>query len=63
MKELAQRQIELLGDNVLGLLNGLGDFMNFTFKTIFWTFKPPYRFKLLLEQVYFIGNKSIFIIF
>jgi phospholipid/cholesterol/gamma-HCH transport system permease protein len=63
MKEITQKQIVNLGTSVLSLLNGLGDFMNFTFRTIFWTFKPPYRFKLLFEQIYFIGNKSIFIIF
>ncbi len=63
MKVLVQRRIEDLGTNVTNLLLGLGDFTNFTMKTIFWTFKPPYRWKLLFEQIYFIGNKSIFIIF
>lgn len=63
MKELAEKQITHVGNYVLDLLNGLGDFMNFTFKTIFWTFKPPYRFKLLFDQMYFMGNKSVFIIF
>jgi phospholipid/cholesterol/gamma-HCH transport system permease protein len=63
MKELAQKKIESLGVYVLDLLNGLGDFTNFAFKTLFWTFRPPYRFKLLFEQIYFIGNKSVFIIF
>jgi len=32
-------------------------------KTIFWTFKPPYRFHLLFDQIVFMGNKSVFIIF
>jgi phospholipid/cholesterol/gamma-HCH transport system permease protein len=63
MKVLVQRRIEDLGTNVTNLLLGLGDFTNFTMKTVFWTFKPPYRWKLLFEQIYFIGNKSIFIIF
>ena len=63
MKELAERQITHLGDNVLSVVNGLGEFTNFTIKTIFWTFKPPYRLKLLFDQVYFMGNKSVFIIF
>jgi phospholipid/cholesterol/gamma-HCH transport system permease protein len=63
MKVLVQRRIEDLGTNVTNLLLGLGDFTNFTMKTIFWTFKPPYRWKLLFDQIYFIGNKSIFIIF
>jgi phospholipid/cholesterol/gamma-HCH transport system permease protein len=63
MKEIAEKQLTNLGDKVLGLLNGLGDFTNFTLKTLFWTFKPPYRFKLLFDQMYFMGNKSVFIIF
>lgn len=63
MKAIAERQITKLGETILGLLNGLGDFTNFTFKTIFWTFKPPYRLKLLFDQIYFMGNKSVFIIF
>lgn len=63
MKEFTQKQIEKLGSNVLDNLNGLGDFIIYTFWTLFWTFKPPYRFKLLFDQIYFIGNKSVFIIF
>ncbi|HXH76366.1 MAG TPA: ABC transporter permease [Bacteriovoracaceae bacterium] len=63
MKELAEKQVTLIGTNILKNLTGLGDFTNFTFKTIYWTFKPPYRFKLLFDQIYFMGNKSVFIIF
>ena len=63
MKEMVEKRIELLGTNVLHVVEGLGDFTNFTMKTIFWTFKPPYRTKLLFDQMYFIGNKSVFIIF
>lgn len=63
IKSLATSQVSGLGEYVLDKLQGLGDFTNFTFKTIFWTFKPPYRFKLLFDQMYFMGNKSIFIIF
>jgi phospholipid/cholesterol/gamma-HCH transport system permease protein len=63
MKAIAIRQIEALGSNVLNKLLGLGDFTNYTLRTIFWTFKPPYRWKLLFDQMYFIGNKSVFIIF
>lgn len=63
MKALVEKRISDLGDTVLNLLNGLGEFTNFTLRTIFWTFKPPVRLKLLFDQVYFMGNKSIFIIF
>ena len=63
MKVLVEKQITHVGETILGYLNGLGEFTNFTFKTIFWTFKPPYRIKLLMDQIVFMGNKSVFIIF
>src|SRR6478752_3722531 len=63
MKALVENKITDLGDSVLKHLKGLGEFTNFTMKTIFWTFKPPFRFKLLFDQMYFMGNKSVFIIF
>jgi phospholipid/cholesterol/gamma-HCH transport system permease protein len=63
MKVMIEKKVELLGENVISVLTGLGDFTQFTSRTLFWTFKPPYRVKLLFEQIHFIGNKSIFIIF
>lgn len=63
VKRIVENRITSLGESVLGLLNGLGHFTQFTAKTIFWTFKPPFRFKLLFDQMYFMGNKSVFIIF
>jgi phospholipid/cholesterol/gamma-HCH transport system permease protein len=63
MKGLIQKRIENLGQDILNLILGLGDFTNFTGRTIYWTFRTPYRWKLLFEQMYFIGNKSLFIIF
>ena len=60
---MVEKRIEMLGTDVLNLLQGLGDFTNYTSKTLYWTFKPPYRWKLLFDQIYFMGNKSIFIIF
>ncbi|HXH30404.1 MAG TPA: ABC transporter permease [Bacteriovoracaceae bacterium] len=62
MKDFVQKRVTNLGDSVLGLLTGLGDFTNFTLKTLYWTFKPPFRLKLLFEQIHFMGNKSVFII-
>lgn len=63
MKALVEKQISEFGSTIIDLINGLGHFTNFIGKTIFWTFKPPYRLKLLFDQLFFIGNKSIFIIF
>jgi phospholipid/cholesterol/gamma-HCH transport system permease protein len=63
VRAAVENKIIGLGDSVLILLNGLGEFTNFTVKTLYWTFKPPFRFKLLFDQLYFMGNKSLFIIF
>ena len=63
VKQIAEARLTSLGDSVLENIQSLGRFTNFTLKTIFWTFKPPFRFKLLFDQMYFMGNKSIFIIF
>lgn len=63
MLAFVEKRITNIGESILDMLNGLGKFTNFTLKTIFWTFKPPFRFRLLFDQLYFMGNKSIFIIF
>ena len=63
VKAIAISKVEGVGEAVLGYLKGLGEFTNFTMRTIFWTFKPPYRFHLLFDQMVFMGNKSVFIIF
>ncbi|MCM2351151.1 MAG: ABC transporter permease [Bacteriovoracaceae bacterium] len=62
-KGFLENQITAIGENVLTKVNGLGHFTNFTLKTLYWTFKPPFRIKLLFDQMYFMGNKSVFIIF
>lgn len=63
MKQIAVNKVSQIGEGVLNTLNGLGDFTQFTVTTLYWTFKPPYRLRLLFDQIYFIGNKSVFIIF
>lgn len=63
MTHFFTKQVSNLGNSILAIVQGLGDFTLFTGKTLFWTFKPPYRVKLLMDQIYFMGNKSIFIIF
>lgn len=63
MLAFVEKRITNIGESVIDLLTGLGNFSNFTLRTIYWTFKPPFRFKLLFDQIYFMGNKSVFIIF
>lgn len=54
--------ISSLGEKVTTLLEGLGHFSQYNFQILFWTFKPPLRVRLFIDQMYFIGNKSIFIV-
>mgnify|MGYP001627215180 CR=1 FL=1 len=59
---LVKSYIEGLGAFILEFMTGLGRFTNFTGKVFFWGLKPPVRLKLLMDQMYFIGNKSLFIV-
>lgn len=56
------RFVEGLGEKLINQLGVLGDVTLFTLKFFYWIIKPPYRPKLFLAQLHFIGNKSLFII-
>lgn len=55
--------IEQLGAVIIDALSGLGRFVDYSMKFFYWLLKPPFRLRLIFEQLYFIGNKSLFIIF
>ena len=57
------RMFELLGENLTGAFYQLGSFLIFCYKTIRWTFSPPFRVNLIFRQLEFVGNKSSVIIF
>ena len=50
------------GRFIIESVNGLGRITNFISKFFYWIMKPPFRVRLLFEQLYFIGNKSLFIV-
>lgn len=54
---------EQLGASIIEALAGLGRFVDYSMKFFYWLVKPPFRIRLIFEQLYFIGNKSLFIIF
>lgn len=56
------RWIEDLGSTIIENLNALGEITMFAGRFFYWMVKPPYRLHLLFEQLYFVGNKSIFIV-
>jgi phospholipid/cholesterol/gamma-HCH transport system permease protein len=54
--------IERLGASIIELINGMGSMTLFSLRVFYWFLKPPFRIHLLIEQIVFVGNKSIFII-
>ncbi|MDR0454405.1 MAG: ABC transporter permease [Deferribacteraceae bacterium] len=48
-----------LGSFVLNLLNTLGGLSTMLWDALRWTVRPPFRFKLILEQMESIGVKSV----
>ena len=59
---MIQSLTERLGKKIVSLITSLGRFSSFTMKVFFWTMKPPFRIGLLFNQLFFVGNKSLFII-
>lgn len=55
-------QIEDFGRSILDMVDGLGMITLFGARFFYWMVRRPFRFHLLMEQLYFIGNKSILII-
>lgn len=62
LKKLIRVKVENLGSVILDGINGLGNITLYTSRFFYWAFRRPYRNKLLFEQLFFIGNKSILII-
>lgn len=62
LQNYLREQIEDLGRTILDMVDGLGLITLFAGRSFYWMVRRPFRFHLLSEQLYFIGNKSIFII-
>ena len=54
--------VELAGSITIENVGGLGHIWMFGLRFFYWILKPPFRIRLFIEQFYFIGNKSLFII-
>lgn len=61
-KNIIFGSIESIGTSVSEAIAGLGRIFQYTGQTFYWMIRRPYRIRLLFEQLYFVGNKSIFII-
>lgn len=53
---------ERLGTWALGRLKAMGKMLIFLATTIYFTFIPPFKFRVLLRQIRFFGNKSLLVI-
>jgi len=60
---LIQNILSEIGKKIIYFLIALGDFTIFQFKLLFLFFKPPFRIKNLIEQLYFMGYGSLGVIF
>ncbi len=63
IEKYLKNYVEELGASILDMIDGMGKLTLFGGRIMFWMFKRPFRFHLLFEQLYFIGNKSMTIIF
>lgn len=60
--EFFYEKISNLGRAITKGISAVGEISEYVSRVIYWGSKPPYRTNLLMEQLYFIGNKSLFII-
>ena len=60
---MVKKGIEALGRVVVRGVEGLGKFLLFQLEVILLLFKPPFRWRQVLEQVHFIGFGSLGVIF
>jgi phospholipid/cholesterol/gamma-HCH transport system permease protein len=62
LKKYFQNKIKEIGHNILEMVDGLGSISMFAGRSFYWMVRRPFRFHLLWEQLYSIGNKSMTII-
>ena len=60
--EVLRRIVQRFGRRIIASIIELGHITIFAGRFFYWAVRPPFRWKLVFEQLYFIGNQSIFII-
>ncbi len=55
--------IEKLGAFILHITSAMGRITIYMYHSLLWFLRPPLRLKLFFEQMVFMGNKSLFIVF
>lgn len=59
---MVKNYVERIGETIVRQVNALGMFSRFVATAFSMGISPPYRIKLLIEQLYFVGNQSLFIV-
>jgi len=54
--------IEAIGKKIIKNVSTLGSVLEFVGRFFYWVARRPYRYKLFMDQLFFIGNKSVFIV-
>jgi len=62
MIKTLNKPIEWVGSSVLEVTPSLGRFTIYMIQAFMWFIRPPIRVKLFMEQMVFMGNKSLFIV-
>ena len=62
MLNLFIKLLYFLGDKLISNLSKLGKFAIFTFNSFVHTISLPLQFSKIIEQIHFIGTKSVFVI-
>ncbi|MBI4687450.1 MAG: ABC transporter permease [Nitrospirae bacterium] len=57
-----ERFLRILGEWALSMLRKMGHIFLFLLNSIYFIFIPPFKFKVLLRQIRFFGNKSLVVI-
>jgi phospholipid/cholesterol/gamma-HCH transport system permease protein len=58
-----KKVLKSVGAYTLSVIRQMGHMFLFLAKAIYYTFIPPFKFRLFLKQIRFFGNKSMLIIF
>lgn len=62
LKNYFESKVEELGRTILEMVDGLGLITLFAGRAFYWMVRPPFRIRILFEQIYAIGNKSMTIV-
>jgi phospholipid/cholesterol/gamma-HCH transport system permease protein len=62
MIKLLLKPVEKIGNSILTLTPGLGRITLYTFTALVWFVRPPFRLKRFIDEMVFMGNKSLYIV-